>query len=995
MNRGLYVRCSVSAVLCLAVGVVSGCSGKDGKGCTVTRNDAGASVLVCPDGTSTVVATNDAGATGSGCTIVEPDGGARKIVCPDGTEVVLPSPGGGTPCVVVSNGDGTSRVTCPGGDGGLVSIIVKSALAKYANLSAAEKAELDLKMTVEAVSFPAGGRPVVSFRLSDSEGDAVTGLPPGDMRFALLQLVPATKGGNDNWVSYIAANATSTASTETAATAAAATAVDGGVPTSGVLTDNGDGSYAYTFVHNVLDPANAGTTYDANAVHRLAIIVSESGNPFAPLNVVKDFIPATGADVTGQNDKVDGTACLECHSSFRAKAGGTGAFHGGARYDVKVCVACHNDQRRFTALSATSTPPTVDLDTAGVVDPATYAWTGTAVLLNGQAVIDLPAFIHRIHMGDQLSLKGGTYTAISAPYDNTYPQDVRNCDKCHRAPAAQADTFKTKPSRRACGSCHDGTSFLATAPAGRVLHDGGPQADDSLCATCHPASGPKGKLGVGVLDSHMAVAEPDPAATWLGGTNANTNAAYLPAAGFVPTGAIQLSYEVKSVTRDANQNPSIVFRFSKVDNSTKPPTVTPIVFNTFGAGATELMDGFANSPSVYFAFAVPQDGIAAPADYNATASGYIKNIWNGTATGAGAGKMTFNAATGYYTITLTGVTIPPGATMLRGGVGYTYSLTSTPPLVQINLPAYPYGDGTVIKGCIAGQMCGGLIVPAQDVSVVATDAATGKTYSARRDIVDTNNCLKCHEQLGANPTFHAGQRNDGATCAFCHRPNQTSSGWSASSSTFVHGIHAASIRTVDFTWHAACPVGTTFAAGTCTKDNADPYFASVTYPGILNNCLQCHKPGTFDFSATASANALPNLLMSTVGTGTYTADISTSPYVTVAPVGTPAVDYGNNFLTSGTLTSGTKDGVACTTAAPCACTLAAPCNASATTLVKSPITAACSACHDAPTAITHMKQMGGTFYGARTETPAALAQAESCMMCHGPGAIAAIADVHR
>jgi OmcA/MtrC family decaheme c-type cytochrome len=60
-------------------------------------------------------------------------------------------------------------------------------------------------------------------------------------------------------------------------------------------------------------------------------------------------------------------------------------------------------------------------------------------------------------------------------------------------------------------------------------------------------------------------------------------------------------------------------------------------------------------------------------------------------------------------------------------------------------------------------------------------------------------------------------------------------------------------------------------------------------------------------------------------------------------------------------------------------------------LVNSPITAACSACHDSTTAIGHMKQMGGTFYGTRA---AALAQTESCMMCHGPGTVAAIAAVH-
>lgn len=984
MNRGFRVRCFVATVLSLAVVYLSGCKGSDGKGCTVTQDKAGVSTLVCPDKTSTVLATADAG---SGvCSIVAPDGGAKKVVCADGTEVVIPSTTGGTPCAVVNNGDGTSRLTCPGADGGLVTVIVKSAQVTYAKLSAAEKAALDLRLTIAAVSFPTTGHPVVTFSVSDTEGNAVTALPPADLRFALLKLVPATTGGNDNWVSYIAANATSTAGTETAAAV--------GTATSGALTDNGDGTYAYTFAHNVLDPANAGTTYDASAVHRLAIIVSESGNPFAPLNVVRDLIPATGADVTGQNEKVNGDSCLDCHSSFRAKAGGTGAFHGGTRYDLKVCVACHNAQRRFTAVPGTGTTPSADLDAPNTVD-ATGQWAGNAVLVNGQAFIDLPVFIHAIHMGEELKLKGGQYAGVAQPYETSYPQDVRNCRQCHNlvpanspqaatAPAAlvsaQADNYRSKPSRRACGSCHDGVSFATTPPAGRVAHSAGPQADDSLCAACHGVGGKNN-----VDDNHIAIASPDPNATWLGGTNANSNAAWLPAAGAVPKGAVQFRYDVKSVTRDINKNPSIVFRFMRKD--TPEAAEVPVVFNTYVAGVTtELMDGFANSPSAYFAFAVPQDGIVAPADFNASASGYIKNIWNGSATGAGAGTMTFDAATGYYTITLTGVTIPDTATMLTGGIGYTYSLAATPPLVQVNLLAYPYGTDPVVKGCIAGKMCGGLIVPAADVAVQATDAATGKKYSARRDIVDTKNCLKCHEQLGANPTFHAGQRNDGATCAFCHRPNQTSGGWSASSSTFVHAIHGASERSTGFNWHAGCPTGTSFALGTCTKDNADPYYAKVTYPGILNNCLQCHKPGTYDFSAPASAAAVPNLLMTTVGTGSYpAADINLSPYVALA------VDYGTLFSTTN-LTSGTKDGVACTTAAPCACTLASPCNASATTLVESPITAACAACHDAPTYLEHMRQMGGTFYGTRAS---ALAKTETCLLCHGPGAAAAIADVHR
>jgi hypothetical protein len=38
-----------------------------------------------------------------------------------------------------------------------------------------------------------------------------------------------------------------------------------------------------------------------------------------------------------------------------------------------------------------------------------------------------------------------------------------------------------------------------------------------------------------------------------------------------------------------------------------------------------------------------------------------------------------------------------------------------------------------------------------------------------------------------------------------------------------------------------------------------------------------------------------------------------------------------------------------------------------------------------------MRMMGGTFYGTRAS---AMAQPEQCMLCHGPGTVAAIAAVH-
>jgi hypothetical protein len=69
--------------------------------------------------------------------------------------------------------------------------------------------------------------------------------------------------------------------------------------------------------------------------------------------------------------------------------------------------------------------------------------------------------------------------------------------------------------------------------------------------------------------------------------------------------------------------------------------------------------------------------------------------------------------------------------------------------------------------------------------------------------------------------------------------------------------------------------------------------------------------------------------------------------------------------------------------------------AAGTTLVISPIMTACSSCHDSPTAIDHMKGNGGHFYEPRSTALDPAAPKEQCMMCHGPGRVAAIGAVHQ
>jgi OmcA/MtrC family decaheme c-type cytochrome len=240
---------------------------------------------------------------------------------------------------------------------------------------------------------------------------------------------------------------------------------------------------------------------------------------------------------------------------------------------------------------------------------------------------------------------------------------------------------------------------------------------------------------------------------------------------------------------------------------------------------------------------------------------------------------------------------------------------------------------------------GGLVVIAANVNKVATG------YTARRPIVDDAKCNNCHQELGTftEDAFHAGQRNDGTSCSWCHNPNRTSSGWSADSTSFVHSIHAGAKMTNKYTWHAV---------------SATDGFWDVTYPGILKDCTTCHLPGTYDLSAATSVSANGKRLYRTVMTGTSTAaTFSTSPYVAQ----TAGTVYGVGYSTSGSTVT----------------------ENAATTLVISPITTVCFACHDdattvkpkiGETAVAHMKRQGASIYEPRST---ALGKVELCATaCH-------------
>ncbi len=779
----------------------------------------------------------------------------------------------------------------------------------------------NVKLDAKIISaFIPNNHAIINFQVTNkATGKGITGLRTFSLHIA--KLVAEANGSSSYWQNYIASGlpgsarffsyvATYTPSAASNPSSDAADTYSNGVKVADgyKIIDHGDGTYTATMAVDVTK--NTNVAYDSAAVHRIGISVRSIAIPgvtaagpinpqtnavvtnFAATSVTAptyDFVPATGTQYTNPNggnsarDIVTMAACNQCHYVL-----GTIGGHFASRPDTKLCVMCHTSQ-----------------------------------LAGGEG--EFVTFIHRIHMGETFNDTNSSWTVPAKGLvtygEQTYPQDIRNCSFCHQG--KDSDNWKTKANGKSCGSCHNAMNFTNGSHMG--------QSTDASCGNCHAGATAPAEVSA----KHLAVQNPDPNAPELGGTNTHTYAGYLPAAGAAVPGASSINWVISEVGRDANNNPYMKFKFTK-DGS-------DVVFNTYAAGSvTEMMDGFTGAPSAYFVFSVPQDNSTAPADYNASASAWIKGVWNGS---VAASTATLSGPTsGYYTLTIKNKTVPDNAVMLTGGIGYTYGSASTP-LTQTNLTAYPYNAATNV---------GGLMTVVPNVWKVATKGApTGVTYAARRTIVSNAKCNACHAKLGIAPTFHSGQRNDAPTCSFCHNVNRVNSGWGVNIKEAVHAIHGASKRTVKFSWEATA---------------GDKYW-NTTYPGLLKNCEQCHVAGTYDFSASAySTTLLSNLLYTTVATG----NISASAYSIVTGNETVAA---TDSVISPYITAGASYGSGFSVASSGVATQAA-----ATTLVSSPISSACFACHDTNAAKAHMTQFGGSIYEARST---ALSKSETCLVCHG------------
>lgn len=234
----------------------------------------------------------------------------------------------------------------------------------------------------------------------------------------------------------------------------------------GVYTDLGGGMYSYKFT--IMLPAD----YDMSQTHTVALYGEKTiGSETFVSNDTFNFVP-DGSAVRTVRDIVATTSCNNCHDPI--------ALHGGVRREIGVCITCHSSQ--------IITPEGQLVDQ---IDPDSGNNIGFNIM------------IHKIHMGEMLpSVEAGMPYFIvgfmGSVHDYStviFPQDIRNCTKCHdEALASQANDYKNDPTRASCGSCHDDVDFATATNHPNV------QLNDNNCSGCHIPSGQE--FDISVTGSH-------------------------------------------------------------------------------------------------------------------------------------------------------------------------------------------------------------------------------------------------------------------------------------------------------------------------------------------------------------------------------------------------------------------------------------------------------------------------------------------------------------
>lgn len=709
-------------------------------------------------------------------------------------------------------------------------------------------------VVVDNAADPSDGKVSVNFTVTDQAGAPVTGLT--SFNFIVAQLIPSSiQNGSITqsaqhpffWQSYInrvenaCASGTSGGQPNNIGPIAGLPvyekAIQATTENNGTLVDNGGGSYTYTFAMNLKTgtffpeaPASmaypflgAGNlAFNAARTHRVAIQLSgATPDTRAPANAFFDFVPsgvAIDPAVHGRRLVAETASCNACHD-------GRLALHGGNRVEVGYCVTCHN-------------PGTADA--------------------NSGFNLDMANMVHKIHRGANLpSIKNPAtveeyaiwgfraskhdYTEVDYPslYYGKNDGEPLNCTACHTNSLNTPDgnNWYTKVSDLACFSCHDDMQTIANGFA----------VDKSFK---YNSGGTYSTHAVGTLNAYPADQTAIVARNCGGchtGTTFNSRRTFH--AHTHDFSRPQFKYLIESVTVNASRQPVIRFRIQMRENG--------IATNADGSGIFTDMDLRAARPTVSPNLGGVTPGTAYGTPVALTDAPSFALIYSTTGTDwdlERAMGQPETASVGSLAGSFGAVVASPVGTLTANGVG---SFTTT-----LNA-AYPAG---ATRRAIFMQGYFSMGTTRLDTpSPLAF--ATGDT--PRREIVEKDKCLGCHGGIG----FHGGNRVDNPmVCAGCHNPRLTSSGHtlpagvpedevSNNFKNMIHGIHGGTL------------VGVRNFRGSATAYD----FTTIHFPGVLSNCLACHKEGTYAQPA-IGATVTSNIVLDRASAVAGDDDLVTGPY---------------------------------------------------------------------------------------------------------------------
>ena len=482
---------------------------------------------------------------------------------------------------------------------------------------------------------------------------------------------------------------------------------------------------------------------------------------------------------------------------------------------------------------------------------------------------NLVRLVHKIHTSQDL----GIFDASEVGY----PQAPNNCLTCHSGPDADNtyDNWKTRPTIEACGACHEAAPHNVNFATG-ANHPGGVQTTNANCANvvCHPST---------AIPGYHAAKE---------GAPPTPNNPVLAA------GLKNVEYSITSATVD-NTNAATVKFAIKIDN----------VVANLGDNVIAAPTGFSGGPSFLFAYALPQDGVSAPADYN--------NL------GRSAGQPLSSS--------IIGKTI-----VAKDNTSYTVKVASAFPagakMRAVALQGYFTQTNAIGTDNVARH------TPSVMVKVGSDTARRAVVKSGYTAAGKPEGCLECHEVFEG----HGGNRvNNVQVCVMCHNPSLTTSGRTIDPASatpinpdivalfgtdpldypedannfkeLIHGLHANEMRVNEFVDIRNRTTGG--AQGVLLLGE------EVTYPGDLSHCTKCH------FGSPAPAGAVANSYQN--------------------------VQVPNALVTTTKITTGNASE---TLAEINAARASVP---NTTDLVNTPGASACGYCHDAPTYVSHFILQGG------------------------------------